>query len=128
MLTMCKILSENNYYIFSTYADSMPLPSQLHRLKSNSGKVVKVNEHVCVCWEAMALQLHFSQGLTDIIKKNDEPEKALDDMMKRWLKGTEGTRQPITWRTLLAVFREIDHITLATDLENILPKVLLSEN
>ena len=106
----------------------MPIPSQLHRLKSNSGKVVKVKEQVCVCWEAMAIQLHFSQGLIDIVKKNDGPEKAFDDMMKRWLNGTEGTRQPITWNTLLAVFREIDHITLATDLESILPKVLLSEH
>lgn len=98
----------------------MPLPSQFRGLKSNSGNAVKVKEQVCAHWEDIAIQLSFSQGMIDIIKKNDGPEKAFDDMMKRWLNGTEGTRQPTTWKTLLAVFREIDHNSLATDLESIL--------
>ena len=116
-------------YTFFTYADSMPLLPQLHILKSSSGKVVKVKENVCAQWGNVATHLIFSPNLIDIIKKdNVKAEEAFDDMMKRWLNGTVGTRHPITWRTLLAVFREIDHNTLATDLETILPEVLQSEN
>ena len=113
---------------FSTCADSRPLPAQLRELRGSSGNVVKVKEQVCAKWEDVATQLSFSQGLIDIIKKNEGPEKAFDDLMKRWLNGTNDTRQPITWRTLLIVFRKIDHNTLASDLENVLPEVSWFEN
>ena len=109
-------------HIFSTCADAMPQLHQLHLLKSISGKVVKVKESVCAHWELVAIHLCFPKGVIAIIKENDGSEKAFDDMMTRWLNGTEGTRKPITWRTLLTVLQEIDHGVLASDLENILPE------
>jgi len=114
-------------HIFFTYADAMPLLPQLHLLKSSSGKIVKVKESVCARWKDVAIHLSFSPGLIDIIKENDGPEKAFDDMMTRWLNGTDGTRRPITWRTLLTVFQEIDYGVLASDIKNILPEAIWSE-
>lgn len=112
--------------IFSAYADTPPLLPQLHVLRSSTGKVVKVKQSVCAVWENVATRLGFTPGLIDIIRKESEgPETAFDNMMKRWLKGTEGTCTPIAWRTLLAVFQDIDHGVLASDLENILPEVSL---
>ena len=107
----------------------MPRLHQLHVLKSHSGKALNVRQEVCTHWDDVAIQLIFPPSLIDIIKKESNGhEKAFDDMMTRWLKGTERTHKPITWRTLLTVFREIDHNTLASDLENILPEALKSEN
>jgi len=98
----------------------MPLLSQLHILKSSSGKVVKVKENVCAQWGNVATHFIFSPNLIDIIKKDyDKAEEAFDDTMKRWLNGIKGTCHPITWSILLAVLQEIDHKTLATDLETI---------
>ena len=109
--------------ILSTYADAMPHLHQLRVLKSNSGKVLKVKERVCAHWEETAIQLSFSLGLIATIRKdNDKAENAFDDMMTRWLHGTKDTRQPMTWRTLLTVFREIDHGVLAGDIKSILPE------
>ena len=109
---------------FSTYADAIPLLSQLHLLKSISGKVVNVRQSVCAHWKDVAIQLSFIPGLIGIINENDGPEEAFDDMMTRWLKGMKDTRKPITWRTLLTVLREIDHGVLASDLEKILPEAI----
>jgi len=109
-------------HIFFTYADAMPLLPQLHLLKRISGKVVNVRQSVCAQWKDVAIQLSFTPGLIGIISENDGPEKAFDDKMTRWLNGTEGTRQPMTWRTLLAVFRDIGHGVLASDLESIIPE------
>ena len=107
----------------------MPLLPQLHVLKSSSGKVVKVKERVCAYWDDVATQLSFSPGLIDIIRReNDRLEKAFDDVMKRWLNGTEGTRKPITWKTLLTVLEDADHSVLADDIKNILPDVLRSKS
>ena len=118
----------NDIYIFSTYVDFVPHFSQLHILNSSSGKVVKVRESVCAQWDVVATHLIFEPSVIDIIKKNNNTvEESFDDMMKQWLNGTKGTRLPIKWSTLVAVFREIDRNTLATDLENILPEVLQSE-
>ena len=77
----------------------------------------------CAQWNNEATHLIFSPNVIDIIKKdNVKAKEAFDDMMKLWLNGTAGTRQPITWSTLLAVLREIDRSTLASDLENIFLK------
>lgn len=85
---------------------------------------MKVKESLCTRWENVAVHLNFSPGLIDIIRtENEGPEKIFDGMMKRWLNGTKGTRQPISWRTLLTVFRDIDQGVLAKDIENILPEV-----
>lgn len=113
--------------VYLLFADSKPLPNQLRVLRSSSGEVVKVKERVCAQWRDVATQLSFSPGLMKTIRKNnDGAEEAFDDMMERWLNGTEGTRQPLSWKTLLTVFQEIDHNVLASDLEKMLPKV--SEN
>ena len=93
-------------------------------LKSSSGKVVKIKERVCAYWDDVATQLSFSPGLIDAIRRgNDGPEKAFDDMIKRWLNGTEGTRKPITWRTLLTVFQDANHSVLADDIKNVLLQI-----
>jgi len=100
----------------------------LHVLKSSSGKVLEVKERVCAHWEETAIQLSFSPGLIATIKKdNDKVENAFDDMMTRWLNGTKGTRQPMTWRTLLTVLQEIDHGVLAGDIKSILPEAIWSK-
>lgn len=106
----------------------MPCLHQLHVLKSHSGKILNVRQEVCTHWDDVAIQLIFPPSLIGIIRKeSDGPGKAFDGMMIRWLNGTERTRKPITWRTLMTVFQEIDHNTLANDLESILPEALKSE-
>ena len=73
----------------------------------------------------MAIQLRFSHGLIDTIDKNNKKaEDAFDDMIQKWLDGAGGTREPITWRTLLTVFQEVERNVLAADLEKILPVAL----
>ena len=113
-------------YNFSTYADNMPHLHQLQVLRSSSGEVVRVRERVGAHWRDVATQLGFSTGLIGIINENNGPQQAFDDMMTRWLNGMEGTRQPITWRTLVTVLRDMDHGVLASDLESILPEALSS--
>jgi len=58
------VVGKNIY--FSTYANSKPLLSQLHILKSGSGKVVKVKESVCAQWGSVATQLILSPNLINI--------------------------------------------------------------
>lgn len=88
---------------------------------------MNVRQSVCAHWKDVAIQLSFTPGLIGIISENDGPEKAFNDMMTRWLNGTDGTRRPITWRTLLTVFQEIDYGVLASDIKNILPEAIWSE-
>ena len=112
----------------STYADTMPHLHQLHVLKSGSGKVLEVKERGCAHWEETAIHLRFSPGLIATIKKdNDKAGNAFDDMMTQWLNGTKGTRQPVTWRTLLTVLQEINHGVLAGDIKSILPEAIWSK-
>ena len=82
---------------------------------------MKVKESVCSHWRDIATHLHFSSGLMETIRtSNAGPEEAFDDVMTQWLNGTEGTLQPISWRTSLGVLRDINHNTLAMDLEEVL--------
>ena len=120
------VYSYGSGYIIFTYADTMPLLRHLHLLKSSSGEVVKVKESVCAHWKDVAIHLSFSSGLIHIIEKKGGPEEAFDDMMTRWLNGAEGTRKPITWRTLLTVLQDIDYGVLANDLQSVLSQALSS--
>ena len=73
----------------------------------------------------MAIQLHFSYGLIETIDKNNKKaEDAFDNMIQQWLDGAGDTRKPITWRSLLAVFEELEHNVLVADLAEILPVAL----
>jgi len=84
--------------------------------------VVKVIEQVASQWEELAYILQFSSAVVKTIKRDNTKDctAACTEVLHRWVGGAEGTREPVSWATLIECLRDCDFIMLARDLENAL--------
>jgi len=92
------------------------------RLKGKEGRTVKVIEGVAAEWEQLAYTLQFSPAVVRAVRRdtNQDCAAACEEVLYRWVSGTEGTLQPVSWVTLIECLRNCDFIGLAKDLENAL--------
>lgn len=109
-----------NFYS-STPADR-PKFQQLHYLKRRDGTVIRVVEEAAQQWERLAYALNFPRSTVNVVSR-DNPQNAVGacgEMLGRWLDGVEGTRQPISWNSLIDALCECDMDTFASDLHDVL--------
>ena len=106
------------------HADDKPKPHHIIRVVGQSGKEVVVRDQLASQWEDLLLQLEFepassTQHMIRNINRNcrGEVEEACREVLLKWLSGHPSNCQPITWRTLIAVIKKMDHSTLACELE-----------
>ena len=90
--------------------------------KGKEGRTVKVIEEVAAKWEQLASALEFSSAVVRTVRRdnNQDCAAACEEVLRRWVGGAEGTRQPVSWTTLIECLRDCDFITLARDLEDVL--------
>lgn len=82
--------------------------------------MVKIIEQVASQWEELAYVLQFSSAVVKTIECDNPKDciAACTELLHWWLRGAEGTRQPVSWATLVECLRDCDFIVLARDLEN----------
>ena len=82
--------------------------------------MVKVIEQVASQWEELAYILQFSSAVVKTIERDNTKDctAACTEVLHRWVGGAEGTREPVSWATLIECLRDCDLIMLARDLEN----------
>lgn len=105
----------------STLADR-PKFQQLHYLKSSDGTIIRVVEQAAQEWERLSYALDFPRSTVNVVSR-DNPQNAVGacgEILGKWLDGVEGTRQPISWNSLIDALKECDMNTLAVDLHNAL--------
>ena len=92
------------------------------RLKGKKGRTVKVIEGVAAEWERLAYTLQFSPAVVRAVRRdtNQDCAAACEEVLYRWVSGTEGTLQPVNWVILIECLRDCDFTMLAKDLENAL--------
>jgi len=95
---------------------------QLMKLKGKNGRTVKVIEGVAAEWEQLAYTLKFSPAVVRNVRRDTTQDctAACEEVLYRWVNGAEGTRQPVSWATLIECLRDCDFSVLARDLENAL--------
>jgi hypothetical protein len=105
-------------------ADDKPSPHQIIRVVGRSGKELIVKDQLASQWEDLLLHLEFQpQSSTEAMLRNiarncrGEVEEACREVLLKWLSGHPSNCQPVTWRTLIAVIKKLDHCVLAEDLE-----------
>ena len=104
-----------------SFAADRPKFSQLIRLNDKEGRTVKLIEGVAAKWEQLAYILQFSSAVVRTVQRDtNNCTAACEEVLYRWLNGSEGTRQPVSWATLIECLRDCDFIMLARDLENTL--------
>ena len=79
-------------------------------------------EGVAANWEELAYALHFTPSIVRTIRRDNPQDSvsACEEILYQWMSGCEGTRQPVTWKTLMESLRDCDFSTLADDLTNAL--------
>ena len=84
--------------------------------------MVKIIEQVASQWEQLAYALQFSSAVVKTIERDNTKDctAACTELLHRWVCGAEGTRQPISWATLIESLRDCDFTVLARDLDNVL--------
>ena len=105
--------------------DTTPLPRLMRKLSTSCGtKSVKIRQHAACHWKDLACFLDFPRHVVKIIEReSDGLEEAFDELIHRWLSGAEGTRQPVSWNTLLLALEEAELNVLAADARRVLCKV-----
>ena len=83
---------------------------------------MKVIEGVAAEWENLALALHFDSSVIEIVRRDTfyQTEDACREMLRRWLEGQGGTRQPVNWRTLIESLLEAGFVDIAENLHAII--------
>ena len=99
----------------------MPRLHELDRVERN-GKTVKVVESAACKWEKLATHLYFNPSRIRSIGWNSqfEPEDACMSVFSEWLGGVQGSRQPVTWATLVEVLEEVGLGHLSKELKSVL--------
>ena len=92
------------------------------KLKGKEGKTVKVIEEVAAEWKQLAYTLQFSSAVVRTVQRDTTQDcaAACEEVLYRWVSGAEGTRQPVSWATLIECLRDCDFRVLASDLEKVL--------
>jgi len=110
------------YLILNSSAADRPEVYQLRRLKGKEGRTVKVIEGVAAEWEQLAYTLQFSPAVVRTVRRDTTLDcaAACEEVLYRWVNGAEGTRQPVSWATLIECLRDCDFIMLARDIRNVL--------
>ena len=87
-----------------------------------NGKTLRVIKSAASKWEKLATHLYFDSNRIRSIgwHSHCQPEEACASVFSAWLGGVEGTRQPITWATIVKVLAEIDLGNLSKELKSIL--------
>ena len=83
---------------------------------------MKVIEEVASQWEGLAYMLQFSSTIVKTIERDSAKDciAACTEVLHQWVGGAEGTRQPVSWATLIECLRDCDFTVLASDLESAL--------
>ena len=75
-------------------------------------------EAVAAEWAELAKTLHFdSSVIEDVRERFPQPETACQEVLRRWLDGQEGARQPVRWDTLIHSLLEAGFFDTANDLQ-----------
>ena len=84
--------------------------------------MVKIIEQVASQWEELAYILQFSSAAVKTIERDNPKDSsaACAELLHRWVRGAEGTQQPVSWATFIECLRDCDFVVLARDLENAL--------
>lgn len=97
---------------------------QILTLKTKDGHTINIAKEVTAkhddAWEVLAYALGFTPAavaqIDETVKKNSL--RACTEMLKQWVEGAEGTKQPASWHKLVATLREINTNTLAGEVES----------
>ena len=86
------------------------------------GRSLHVISSVKHRWEKLAIHLHFDSGRITSIGWNsrNNSHEACMSVFSQWLGDVGGSRQPVTWATIVEVCKEIGFGKLSEDLESIL--------
>lgn len=89
-------------------------------MQAADGQQLKVIQNVGVDWKYLGLNLQFDHNMLKTIEKNAHfiTEDSCLELLSRWLDGE--TCQPITWARLIQALKDIEHSTIATQLEKLL--------
>jgi len=92
------------------------------KLKGKEGRTVKVIEEVAAEWKQLAYTLQFSSAVVRTVQCDTTQDcaAACEEVLYRWVSGAEGTRQPVSWATLIECLRDFDFRVLASNLEKVL--------
>ena len=101
-----------------TLTDEVSL-DKLSLMKLPNGERVKIVETVAKDWRKVGCQLNFDRvgNQLDIIErqKSNNPVACCEAMFQHWLNGN-GVK-PVTWRTLIDILKDCEHVVLAQQVE-----------
>ena len=83
--------------------------------------MVRVIEGVAGHWEDLALALHFETSMIEIVNRDmfHKTENSCRELLRRWLEGQGGTRQPVNWATLIESLIDAGFFDVADDLREV---------
>ena len=79
--------------------------------------MVKIIEQVASQWEELAYILQFSSAAVKTIECDNPKDSsaACTELLHRWVRGAEGTQQPVSWATFIECLRDCDFVVLARE-------------
>lgn len=113
------------YHVYnpSFYCFTVQNLAQMCTLKVEDGRTINIAKEITAkqddAWEKLAYVLGFIPAaviqIEETVKKN--PSRACLEMLRQWIGGIEGTKQPASWCILVTSLREINMGTLASEIE-----------
>ena len=79
-------------------------------------------EGVAALWEHLAIALGFESNVIEIVRRDmfHQSEDACREILRRWLEGQRGTRQPVNWATLVNSLLEAGFVDMVEDLQDLM--------
>ena len=97
---------------------------KIHELDliSHNSKTIRIISSSAARWEKIATRLYFDGNTISAIRRDAhfQVEEACRTVFTVWLGGKEGSREPKTWATVVAILKEADLGVLSDELNSIL--------
>ena len=98
--------------------------TQILTLRAEDGHTINIVKEITAQqddpWEILAYDLGFTPAavaqIEETVKKNSS--RACSEMLRQWIEGVAGTKQPASWHILVTSLRKINMGSLASEIES----------
>ena len=107
-------------YCYITHAGEKPTIQQLQAFPGPDKKKIRVHEQIGTKYTDLAVFLLGDDTRVKVetfaMKHSQDPDRINLEILSNWLQGLG--KQPVTWRTLVQVLRDLDLKSVANDIES----------
>ena len=98
-----------------------PSLKELQRLTNGCHKVMVIKS-IAPKWKELAMEMGYEYSVIESVdmKTQKDPQKAAYEILGRWLTGSEGLCEPVTWITLIECLSNIECQSLADKLMDVI--------